>query len=115
MARKKGLNTKTIVVTNPDNGDEFELFVTFEIIDNELIEDDDVYFDIDDNVDIKSYESTCEEEIPEWVNEDMVYDSIIEELEIEEGGDFMDDEEEDEDFFDDYEKDFNDDLMEDEE
>jgi hypothetical protein len=112
MVRKKGLNTKTIVVVNPDNGDEFELFVTFEIIDNELIEDDDTYFGVDDDIDIKSYESTCEEETPEWVNEELVYDSIIEELEIEEEGDFMVD---DEDFFDDYEKDLNENLIEDEE
>lgn len=88
--KKKGLHTKTINVFNPENGDEFEIFVTFEILDNDFTEDESFFYD--DEIDIKSYESVDDEEIPEWVDENLVFISLLEELQIEEeNGMFNDD------------------------
>jgi hypothetical protein len=103
MGIKKGLNTKIITVFNPDNDDDFELFVTYEILDSDLNDDDDTYYNVDGDVDIKSYESNNDEDMPEWVTEDLVYSSLFEELELEE-----EDEENiiDDEHFEDYENDF---------
>jgi hypothetical protein len=104
MGIKKGLNTKIITVFNPDNDDDFELFVTYEILDSDLNDDDDdTYYNVDGDVDIKSYESNNDEDMPKWVTEDLVYSSLFEELELEE-----EDEENiiDDEHFEDYENDF---------
>ncbi len=103
MGNKKGLNTKIITVFNPDNDDDFELFVTYEILDSDLNDDDDTFYDVDGDVDIKSYETNSDEDIPDWVTEDLVYSSLFEELDLEEDEDIVIEDEED---FNDYENDF---------
>jgi hypothetical protein len=103
MANKKGLNTKVITVFNPENDDDFELFVTYEILEPDLFDDDDsTYYDISGDVDIKSYEPNGDDELPDWVTEDLVYDSLLEELDSEqdEGEDIEEDI-----YFDDFEDD----------
>lgn len=106
MSKKRGLNTKSIIVFNPKNDDEFEIFVTFEILSNELFDEEESFYDINSEIDIKSFEPNNEyDELPEWVNEDLVYDSLIEELEIEEENDmfeddFLDEEVEEDNFLD---------------
>jgi hypothetical protein len=96
MSKKKGLNTKSFIVFNPENDDEFEIFVTFEILSNDLFDEEESFYDINSEIDIKSFEPNNEDdELPEWINEDLVYDSLMEELEIEEGNDTFDDDFED--------------------
>jgi len=58
-----------------------------------------------EDIDIKHFESNEDEDLPEWVNEDLVYEALIEELEE----DYLwededDDYEDDEDEFDDQEE-----------
>jgi hypothetical protein len=100
MTNKKGLNTKIITVFNPENDDDFELFVTYEILDSDLFDDEDTYYDIDGDIDLKSYEPNNDDEIPEWVNEDLVYEALLEEIDSEQDeGEVLD---EDDDYYDDF-------------
>jgi len=62
--KKKGLNNKIITVYHPITDEDFDVYVTY----------------------------TFYKEVPEWVTEDMVYQSLIEELEEDH---LWDDEEED--------------------
>ena len=94
MAKKKGLNTKTITIFDLDNGYDFELFVTYEIMDSDIDDEDDSFFNVDGEIDIKSYISSTDEDIPEWITEDMIYNSLIEDLQneyVDEDSDFDDD------------------------
>ena len=89
---KKGLSSKTITVFNPNTDEEFEIYVTYEWY-NESDFSDDLTEKLDDffgessfnreNIDIKHFEPNNDEDIPSWVVEDLVYDSLIDELEIE--------------------------------
>jgi hypothetical protein len=101
--KKKGLNTKEITLYNPNGDEEFDVYVSYTFIredDNDLF-DDDIFIDRGD-IDIKHYESNNDDELPEWVTEDMVYDYLIEELE-------------EESVWEDDEEDFDDDFSDDEE
>lgn len=101
---KKGLNNRVITVYNPQDSDEFDVYVTYTFIKEEEIMDDsfgDSPYISREDIDIKHFESNSDEEIPEWVTEDLVYDSLIEELEEDYGWeDEEDDYEEDKDDFD---------------
>ena len=82
---KKGLSNKVITVFNPNTDEEFEVYVTYEWY-NESVFSDDLFGDLSfsrENIDIKQFESNNDEDIPSWVIEDLVYDSLIDELEIE--------------------------------
>ena len=82
---KKGLSSKTITVFNPNTDEEFEIYVTYEWY-NESVFSDDLFGDLSfsrENIDIKHFEPNNDEDIPSWVVEDLVYDSLIDELEIE--------------------------------
>jgi hypothetical protein len=83
MGTKKGLYTKTIVVFNTDDDYIFELFVTYEFLDSDIVDEDDLYFFTNNDIDIKSYVSNNDEEIPNWVTDEMVYDSLMDELQNE--------------------------------
>lgn len=99
---KRGLITRVITVTNPETGDEFEVYVTYEKFNNEDLSDE-LFSEssfVPEDVDIKHFESDTDEELPEWVTEDLVYDSLIIDLE-----DNYEDEDEDDEFFDDFEED----------
>jgi len=107
MGNKKGLNTKVITVLNPDSDDELELFVTYEIVDSENSDDDENFLNSNYDIDIKSFEpNNDEEELPEWITEDFVYDSLYEELEIDMTEDEFTEEEDEngynENYFDEY-------------
>ena len=83
MANKKGLNTKVITVFHPDTDEEFELFVTYEYINKDDSDDEDNLFIDNNEVDVKSYEPNNEvDELPGWVSEDIVYESLYGELEL---------------------------------
>ena len=107
---KKGLSSKTITVFNPNTDEEFEIYVTYEWY-NESDFSDDLTEKLDDffgessfnreNIDIKHFEPNNDEDIPSWVIEDLVYDSLIDELEVE----FNEEELIDDDINDDYYKD----------
>jgi len=85
MANKKGLNNRVLTVYQPDTDEEFELFVTYEHINKDnSFEEDDLFIDNND-VDIKSYEPNNEvDELPDWLTEDMVYEALYGELELDE-------------------------------
>lgn len=85
MANKKGLNNRVLTVYQPDTDEEFELFVTYEHINKDnSFEEDDLFIDNND-VDIKSYEPNNEvDELPYWLTEDMVYEALYGELELDE-------------------------------
>lgn len=106
MRNKRGLNTKVITVYNPETDDELELFVTYEIVDSENFEDDENYLNSNYDIDIKSYEPNDEsEELPEWVTEDLVYDYLYDEIEMDFIEEELTEEESDGDFLEDYEND----------
>jgi hypothetical protein len=85
MGNKKGLNTRTITVFHPDTDEEFELFVTYEHINKDDSYDEDNLFINNDEVDIKSYEPNNEvDELPNWLTEDIVYEALYGELELDE-------------------------------
>jgi hypothetical protein len=85
MGNKKGLNTRTITVFHPDTDEEFELFVTYERINKDDSYDEDNLFINNDEVDIKSYEPNNEvDELPNWLTEDIVYEALYGELELDE-------------------------------
>ena len=82
---KKGLSNKVITVFDPNTDEEFEIYVTYERY-NESVFSDDLFGDLSfsrENIDIKHFESNNDENVPSWVIEDLVYDSLIDELEIE--------------------------------
>jgi hypothetical protein len=82
---KKGLSNKVITVFDPNTDEEFEIYVTYEWY-NESVFSDDLFGEPSfsrENIDIKHFESNNDENVPSWVIEDLVYDSLIDELEIE--------------------------------
>jgi hypothetical protein len=97
---KKGLNTKVINVFDPESDEEFELYVTFEKFNNTDYSEDfmDIGYIDRESVDIKHFESNNDEDVPFWVTEELVYDYLIDELEIEIDMDeeIFDDEDDDE-------------------
>jgi hypothetical protein len=106
---KRGLLTRVITVSNPETGDDFEVYVTYEKFIDENTNDElfnDSTF-VPEDFDIKHYESDNEDELPEWVTEDLVYDSLIKDLEED-----YEEEEEDE-FYEDLDEDDNEDTDED--
>lgn len=110
MGNKKGLNTRVITVFNPDNDEDFELFVTYEILESDLVDDEETFYDITGDVDIKSYDTNGDEDVPEWVSEDLVYDALLVELEVEDEDDDDNDTTIEDDYYDSYESGYNDDL-----
>jgi hypothetical protein len=97
---KRGLLTRVITVSNPETGDDFEVYVTYEKFVDENTNDE-LFNDspfVPEDVDIKHYESDTEDELPEWVTEDLVYDSLIKDLEE----DY--EEEEDDELYDDFDE-----------
>jgi len=94
---KKGLNTKVVTIYDPNSPDEAEVYVSYSWYNEpEIIEDsygDSNYINRED-IDIKNYESNTDEDLPDWVSEDLVYESLIEELEdehVDEEDDYEDD------------------------
>lgn len=84
MGNKKGLNTRVITTYHPDTDEEFELFVTYEYINKDDSDEEEGLF-VDDEIDIKSYEPNNEvDELPSWLTEDIVYESLYSELELDE-------------------------------
>jgi hypothetical protein len=75
---KKDIEAKLITVFNPENGDEFEVFVTYEFINDNLLEEDEEIYMYNYGFDIKSYVSSNNEDVPEWMTEEMVYHSLSE-------------------------------------
>jgi hypothetical protein len=75
---KKDIEAKLISVFNPENGDEFEVFVTYEFINDNLLEEDEEIYMYNYGFDIKSYVSSNNEDVPEWMTEEMVYHSLSE-------------------------------------
>jgi len=107
MVKKRGLITKVITVYNSRTDDEIDLFVTYEIVDSENLEDDETYFNSNYEIDIKSFEPNNEsEELLEWVTEDLVYDYLYDEIEIDMSEDELTEEESDDEFYEDYENDY---------
>lgn len=104
---KKGLSTKVVTLYEPDGNDEFDVYVTYTIYNEEEVMDDsfgDSPYITREDIDIKHYESNNDEDLPDWVNDDLVYDSLLDELEEEsewkdeeEETDFEDDDDEEED------------------
>jgi hypothetical protein len=80
MRAKKGLHTKTIVIYDTESDYDFELFVTYEFLDLDINDEDDFFHFTNDDIDIKSYISNNDEEIPDWITDEMVYDSLMDEL-----------------------------------
>jgi hypothetical protein len=107
MGNKKGLNTKVITVFNPDNDEDFELFVTYEILESDLVDDEETFYDITGDVDIKSYNTNGEEDVPDWVTEDLVYETLLTELEV---GEDDDETVVEDDYYNDYDSTYNDDF-----
>ena len=98
---KKGLSNKVITVFDPNTDEEFEIYVTYEWY-NESDFSDDLFGDLSfsrENIDIKQFESNNDEDIPSWVIEDLVYDSLIDELEIEFNEEELIDDDIDEDYY----------------
>ena len=106
---KKGLNNKIVTVYHPITDEDFDVYVTYTFFKEEEIMDDsfgDSPYISREDVDIKHFESNSDEDVPEWVTEELVYESLIEELEedhhwedededyTEEDDDFGDEEEE---------------------
>ena len=102
---KKGLSIRTITVFNPNTDEEFEVYVTYSWYNDDLIDDGESIDITREDIDIKHFESNCDKEIPNWVSEDLVYESLINELESEEIND--------DDFEDDYDDSYLDDLISD--
>jgi hypothetical protein len=97
---KKGLNNKVVTVYNPNGDDEFDVYVTYTFFNEEEDMDDsfgDSPYISREDVDIKHFESNDDEDLPEWVNEDLIYDALIEELEEDALWEDEDDDYEDED------------------
>lgn len=99
---KKGLNTKVVVIYDPNSSDETEVYITYSWFNEPEISDEtqvDSFYVSREDIDIKHFESNSDEELPVWVNEDLVYESLIEELEyehnIEEEDDYEEDDEDD--------------------
>lgn len=111
MGNKKGLHTKVITVFNPDNDDDFELFVTYEILESDLVDDEETFYDITGDVDVKSYETNGDEDVPDWVTEDLVYDALLVELEVEDEDDVVIED----DYYEGYDSGYNDEYSDDDE
>ena len=110
MANKKGLNTRVITVFHRDTDEEFELFVTYEYINKDDSDEDDNLFMDNNEVDIKSYEPNNEvDELPTWLTEDMVYEALYAELEIDEFEEEELTEEEEDTYYNDFVEDSDDD------
>ena len=110
MANKKGLNTRVITVFHPDTDEEFELFATYEYINKDDSDEDDNLFMDNNEVDIKSYEPNNEvDELPTWLTEDMVYEALYDELEIDEFEEEELTEEEEDTYYNDFVEDSDDD------
>ena len=79
---KNGLNSKIITVINPETDEELDLYVSYEVINEDGLDDDfDEIGGFSDNViDIKHFEPNDDVEMGEWVNEDLVYESLLGEL-----------------------------------
>lgn len=108
---KKGLSSKVVTVFNPINDEEFELYVTYCWIEDKNYNDY-LHHEFDgminqDDIDIKQYESDNDEDVPDWVTEEMVYDALTEELEEDYYEQDEDDYEEDLDDENDIEDDYN--------
>lgn len=100
---KRELKNKTIKLH--DNGNEFEVYVTYGLYkerDNidELLND--VNYFIENEIFIEHFESNSDLDIPEWVTETLIIEHLVEELLIEDFDniDFIEDENETE--FDEY-------------
>lgn len=103
MVNKKGLKTKNITVFHPDTDEEFELFVTYEYINKDDSDEEDDLFIDNHGVDIKSFEPNNEvDEIPTWLTEDIVYEALYGELELDELEEEELTEEEDDGYYEDY-------------
>jgi hypothetical protein len=75
------ISNRTITVTNFRTNEEIELIVTFKIINDTSFDEEDMIYDINNDIEIISYEPYDDElEIPSWVTEDMVYDVIVDEV-----------------------------------
>jgi hypothetical protein len=99
---KRGLLTRVITVSDPETGDEFEIYVTYEKFIDEST-DDELLIDstfVPEDVDIKHYESDTDDELPEWVTEDLVYDALVKDLE----DDYEEEDEDDDVFYDDFDE-----------
>lgn len=102
---KKGLNNRILIVNNPNTDEEFKVFVTFSWY-NEPIDDNETIGALTrEDIDIKQIESDSDIDLPHWVTEDLVYESLFTELEIES------DEEEEFNFEDTDDDDYLDDLI----
>jgi len=82
---KKGLNTQVVTVYNSDTDDEFEVYVSYFLLNekgfsNNLLNHDDVIDE--DDIQIQHFESNNDVDIPEWVTENLVLESLIEELSL---------------------------------
>lgn len=93
---KKSLSSKVVTVFNPENDEEFDVYVTYSWIE----EDDDdyeneVYDGIpnEDNIDIKQFESDTDEDLPDWVTEELVYEVLIDEISHDDTDDYDDEDE----------------------
>lgn len=91
---KKGLHNRVITVYDPATDNDFEVYVTYTFFKEEEVMDDsfgDSPYISREDIDIKHYESNSDDDLPEWVTEELIYDSLIEELE----DDYLWEEEED--------------------
>jgi len=107
---KKGLEAKLITIFNPENSEEFEVFVTYEFLNENMLDEEEELYNYNYSFDIKNYVSSNNDDIPDWLTEEMVYGSLneaIDELNYEqmfntEDGEYDDYNEsiQDDDFFD---------------
>lgn len=93
---KKSLSSKVVTVFNPENDEEFDVYVTYSWIeeDNDDYENE-VYDGIlnEDNIDIKQFESDTDEDLPDWVTEELVYEVLIDEISHDDTDDYDDEDE----------------------
>lgn len=83
---KKGLNTKVITIYDPNSSDESDVYVSYSWFNEPYVGEDnygELFYINREDIDIKHFESNDDEELPEWASEDLVYESLIEELEDE--------------------------------
>jgi hypothetical protein len=75
---KKGLEAKLITVFNPENGEEFEVFVTYEFLNENMLDEEEELYNYNYGFDIKNYVSSNNDDIPDWLTEEMIYSSLSE-------------------------------------
>ena len=107
---KKGLNTKVVTIYDPNSSEEFEIYVSYSWFNEPDTNDDgygDSYYVSREDIDIKHFESNNDDELPDWASEDLVYESLIEELEDEHINEDDDDDYEDSEFDSDFDNEEN--------